>query len=136
MNTTIFGELSEVETVITTMVSMLEKLVEDYCKGGKVPDNPDNPGPNCEWDEYSETKEYLEKVIKRRSVCKFFQFCVAQVDDIIQEALFKGDDDNGRMTALLGFVDIQALLDGRVKKLFEEKLECPGEVEIIKRDYM
>ena len=67
---------------------------------------------------------------------EIFQFCVPQVDDIIQEALFKGDDDNGRMTALLGFVDIQALLDARVKKLFEEKLECPGEVEIIKRDYM
>ena len=50
--------------------------------------------------------------------------------------MFRGDDDNGRMTALLGFVDIQALLDGRVKKLFEEKLECPGEVEIIKKDYM
>ena len=48
----------------------------------------------------------------------------------------RGDDDNGRMTALLGFVDIQALFDGRVKKLFEEKLECPGEVEIIKKDYM
>ena len=65
-----------------------------------------------------------------------FQFCVPQVDEIIQEALFRGDDDNGRMTALLGFVDIQALLDGRVRKLFEEKLECPGEVEIIKKDYM
>ena len=58
------------------------------------------------------------------------------MDDIIQEALFKGDDDSGRTTALLGFVDIQALLDARVKKLFEEALACPGEVEIIKKDYM
>jgi len=40
------------------------------------------------------------------------------------------------MTALLGFVDIQTLFDARVKKLFEEKLECPGEVQIIKKDYM
>ena len=49
--------------MITTMVSMLEKLVADYCTEGKVPDKPHNPQPNCEWDEYSETKEYLEKVI-------------------------------------------------------------------------
>ena len=51
------------ETVITTMVSMLEKLIEDYCREGKVPDKPHNPQPNCEWEEYTETKEYLEKVI-------------------------------------------------------------------------
>ena len=63
VNATIFGELGEVETVITTMVSMLEKLIEDYCTGGKVPDKPHNPQPNCEWEEYTETKEYLEKVI-------------------------------------------------------------------------
>ena len=63
VNATIFGELAEVETVITTMVSMLEKLIEDYCTEGKVPDKPHNPQPNCEWEEYTETKEYLEKVI-------------------------------------------------------------------------
>ena len=58
------------------------------------------------------------------------------MDDVIQEALFKGNDEGARMTALLGFVDIQTLFDARVKKLFEEKLECPGEVQIIKKDYM
>ena len=124
--------------MITTMVSMLEKLIDDYCTEGRVPDKPHNPQRNCEWEEYSETKEYLEKVtsLHKFIIVQFVQLCVPQVDDIIQEALFKGDDDSGRMTALLGFVDIQALLDGRVKKLFEEKLACPGEVEIIKKDYM
>ena len=62
------------ETVITTMVSMLEKLIDDYCTEGRVPDKPHNPQRNCEWEEYSETKEYLEKVIKSvgRIDCSFF----------------------------------------------------------------
>ena len=51
--------------MITTMVSMLEKLIEDYCTEGKVPDKPRNPERNCEWEEYSETKEYLEKVMTK-----------------------------------------------------------------------
>ena len=44
------------------------------------------------------------------------------MDDVIQDALFKGNDESARMTALIGFVDIQSMFDGRVKKLFEEKL--------------
>ena len=62
VNATIFGEIAEVETVITTMISMLERLIDDYCTEGKVPDKPHNPQRNCQWEEYTETKEYLEKV--------------------------------------------------------------------------
>ena len=51
-------------------------------------------------------------------------FCVPQVDEVIQDALFKVEDDSAQMTALLGFVDIQGLFDKRVKKLFEDELEC------------
>ena len=61
VNATIFGEIAEVETVITTMISMLEKLIDDYCTDGKVPDQPQNSQRNCQWEEYTETKEYLEK---------------------------------------------------------------------------
>merc|ERR1719282_992641 len=60
----------------------------------------------------------------------------AMVDEVIQDALFKVEDDSAQMTALLGFVDIQGLFDKRVKKLFEDELVCPDEVTTIKKDYM
>jgi hypothetical protein len=47
-------------------------------------------GPNCEWEEYEETRNYLTKV-----------------DEIIQNALFKAKETDAQMTALLGFVDVQ-----------------------------
>ena len=33
-----------------------------------------------------------------------------QVDEIIQEALFKAEEETAQMTALLGFVDVQVWL--------------------------
>lgn len=66
----------------------------------------------------------------------YVMFCVPQVDEVIQDALFKVEDDSAQMTALLGFVDIQGLFDKRVKKLFEDELVCPDEVTTIKKDYM
>ena len=42
------------------------------------------------------------------------------------------------MDALLGFVDIQGLLDTRVKELYEDETvkSCPNEVTFIKTRYM
>ena len=35
---------------------------------------------------------------------------IMQVDEIIQEALFKAEEESAQMTALLGFVDVQVWL--------------------------
>merc|ERR1719460_3595048 len=43
--------------------------------------------------------------------------------------------ENTRET-LIGFVDIQAMFDKRVKKLFEDEVRCPAELEQIKKKYM
>merc|ERR1711936_1113192 len=121
VNTTIFADMSELEVMIDTMISELKSQLAESCSAtGPADPSPELPeARNCEWEEYTETKDYLVKV-----------------DDVIQDALFKGNDESARMTALIGFVDIQSMFDGRVKKLFEEKLECPGEVQVIKKDYM
>jgi len=122
VNTTIFSDVSELELMINAMITQLDKQLIESCNTDILDDPNTDDGTedrNCEWEEYTETKEYLIKV-----------------DDVIQDALFKGNDESARMTALIGFVDIQSMFDGRVKKLFEEKLECPGEVQIIKKDYM
>merc|ERR1719282_271810 len=121
VNTTIFSEIVELEAMVDAMIESLNLQLAQYC--GPI-DRPDRPGPgiegpNCQWEEYQQTKEYLNKV-----------------DEVIQDALFKVEDDSAQMTALLGFVDIQGLFDKRVKKLFEDELVCPDEVTTIKKDYM
>merc|ERR1711892_99099 len=121
VNTTIFSGVDELEVMVDAMITQLEELLIQYCGSDEVPTSPNtsDDGPNCEWEEYEQTKEYLIKV-----------------DEIIQESLFKAKDDSAQMTALLGFVDIQGLYDKRVKKLFEEELVCPDEVKMIKKEYM
>ena len=107
--------------MVDAMIDQLEEILQQYCGSDKVAPvslNKDD-GPNCEWEEYEQTKEYLVKV-----------------DEVIQESLFKAKDDSAQMTALLGFVDIQGLYDKRVKKLFENEVVCPDEVKMIKREYM
>jgi len=121
VNTTIFSGIDELEVMVDAMIIQLEELLQQYCGSDVVtPSTPTgDDGPNCEWEEYEQTKEYLIKV-----------------DEIIQEALFKAKDDSAQMTALLGFVDIQGQYDKRVKKLFEDELVCPDEVKMIKKEYM
>ena len=50
--------------------------------------------------------------------------------------MFKSSDDASKIEAIIGFVDIQALFDKRVKKLFENELVCPEEAAFIKKNYM
>jgi len=119
VNTTIFGSIGEVEVMVDAMIEQLEDLLEKYCGSDPVIPPSTEDGPNCEWEEYKQiTKNYLEKI-----------------DEIIQEALFK-DKDKDKLKAILGFVDIQAMFDNRVKKLFEEELKCPDEVNVIKKEFM
>ena len=61
VNTTIFAEFSELEVMIDTMISTLEGLVGEHCQDTDVPTSEPNTEPNCEWEEYTETKEYLLK---------------------------------------------------------------------------
>ena len=58
------------------------------------------------------------------------------MDEIIQDSLFKDSGEDSKLDAILGFVEIQAMLDKRVKKLFEDELACPDEVTVIKKQYM
>merc|ERR1712128_387329 len=91
VNTTIFSGVDELEVMVDAMIIQLEELLQQYCGSDEVTPSTQtgDDGPNCEWEEYEQTKEYLIKV-----------------DEIIQEALFKAKDDSAQMTALLGFVDL------------------------------
>ena len=117
VNTTIFDTLENVVAMVNAMDEQLKLKRGVYCKEGPVPP-PTNT--NCEWEEYENTKTYL-----------------VEVDKTIQENLFKAaDSPDAKRDTLLGFVQIQSQFDARVKKLFEDEVRCPEELEQIKKTYM
>ena len=122
VNTTIFSDLAMVEEMVEAMIANLDEMIDERCGSDAVIVKVNN-ALNCEWDEYEETKNYLEIV-----------------DGIIQKNLLKAPEDaeaeQAKVEALLGFVDIQAAFDKRVKALFEANLECPDEAKQIKSEYM
>ena len=122
VNTTIFAEYSEIELTIKQSIVLLEEMLSDpeVNECSRSPGLPAAPPKNCEWNEYEQTKKYLEKV-----------------DQTIQESLFK-EGQASRVGALLGFVELQGMLDNRVKELFEDQtvLHCPNEIPFIKKKYM
>merc|ERR1712109_109806 len=121
VNTTIFDTLDNVIQMVDAMDDQLKVKRGEYC--GDDPSPPPSTDSNCEWEEYEETRNYLVKV-----------------DEVIQESLFKEADEGKaaekKMNTLIGFVDLQAMFDKRVKKLFEEEVRCPGELDQIKKNYM
>jgi len=118
VNATIFTPSSgEIIVIVSTMEEVLNMKLEKYC--GSQENARRTVNGNCQWDEYEATKPYLEKL-----------------DLIIQENLFKANEEEDKMEALLGFVELQGMLEKRVKVLFENKLACPEEVDVIKKQYM
>merc|ERR1711874_562092 len=91
VNTTIFAEYSEIELTIKQSIVLLEEMLTDpeVNECSKTPPRP-TPPKNCEWNEYEQTKTN-------------------------QESLFKEGEGN-RVSALLGFVELQGMLDNRVKE--------------------
>ena len=41
-----------------------------------------------------------------------------------------------KIIKIIIMVNLQAMFDKRVKKLFEEEVRCPGELDQIKKNYM
>ena len=121
VNVTINREkVEKVVVMVDDMIDQLERYLIGYCESGdQYSDLVIDREPSCEIQEYGQTKEYVVKV-----------------DEIIQEHLFKIRDDSARLNVVLGFLKIQEMFDVRLKRLFEDKLVCPGEVRTIKNDYM
>merc|ERR1711936_717408 len=114
VNTTIFESVESVTAMVSVMDDELKAKRGDYCNTSDDPPAP--PTTNCDWEEYENSKDYL-----------------SEVDKVIQDGLFKKAD---KTTTLLGFVEIQSMFDTRVKKLFEEEVRCPKELDQIKKKYM
>ena len=63
VNTTIFAK-TELEAMVDAMIKELTEKYEQACgsPAETVRDELPDEGPNCQWDEYQQTKEYLTKV--------------------------------------------------------------------------
>ena len=138
VNSTIFSGVEETQVMAEALIELMKGLKVQFCgveEGDPVRDLGED-GPNCQWEEYQQTKEYLEKVQSLSISRTFSHYTAFQVDNVIQDNLFKSSDDGSKLDAILGFVDIQTMFDTRVKKLFENELICPEEATFIKKTYM
>ena len=121
VQTAIQGEdLNELVIMVGTMKELLQQQLGNYCDGDDdVVTSQKGEGPKCDWQEYEHTKEYTIKL-----------------DEIIQDSLYKDPEKDSQLNAILGFVEVQEMIDKRVKSLFEAELVCPEEVSVVKKKYM
>ena len=64
VNSTIFGSIEETQVMAVALIDLMKGLKVQFCgveDGDPIRDIGDE-GPNCQWEEYQQTKEYLEKV--------------------------------------------------------------------------
>ena len=64
VNSTIFSESTETRIMVETLIEMMKGLKVQFCgvEEGDPIRNLADDGPNCQWEEYQQTREYLEKV--------------------------------------------------------------------------
>ena len=64
VNSTIFNGIDETQVMVDALIDLMKGLKVQFC--GVEEGDPvrvlDEEGPNCQWEEYQQTKEYLEKV--------------------------------------------------------------------------
>eukprot|EP00088_Acartia_fossae_P011222 TRINITY_DN1563_c0_g1_i16.p1 TRINITY_DN1563_c0_g1~~TRINITY_DN1563_c0_g1_i16.p1 ORF type:complete len:617 (-),score=231.60 TRINITY_DN1563_c0_g1_i16:858-2708(-) len=119
VNSTIFSEdQNPIVAVIDGLLPLVNESIEGYCQK----DGPTTKPPeveNCNKDEYVKIADYVERV-----------------DQIIQENLFKPDDDGAKIQAQLGFLDVKKLFDKRIEELFNGDVKCPDELDKLKKEWM
>merc|ERR1719244_1733070 len=121
VNLTIFGDANTMNEMILALQTALTEMRGEYCTADT---RAKLPGPSedneCDLDEINNAGNWI-----------------LEIDSIIQENLFKTDDPKtARIQTMLGFVQLNSALDGRVKELFQENLACKEEVGQIKNIYM
>lgn len=64
VNSTIFNGIDETQVMVDALIDLMKGLKVQFCgveEGDPIRDIGEE-GPNCQWEEYQQTKEYLEKV--------------------------------------------------------------------------
>merc|ERR1719180_428122 len=113
VNTTIFDTLENVVAMVNAMDEQLKLKRGVYCKGDPFPLPPTPTASGKSTRTQGSTSSRWTTSSRRAS-----------------------SRPEKKTETLIGFVDIQAMFDKRVKKLFEDEVRCPAELEQIKKKYM
>jgi len=127
VNITIYSDGSSVNEMLIALNAALLEMRTKYCdadtsiiivpggSGGVVVDEN-----QCDLEEVQTAGEWI-----------------ADIDKNIAENLFKTEDDQeqARVDAMLGFVEMKSSMEERVRQLFQENLVCTEEVDQIKQFY-
>jgi len=122
VNTTLIKNAppGQIDVFLMYIIDILRQEISSKCDGNpsqKI-NTSDEPG-ECLEEEFQNTETLLK-----------------EIDSIIQDSLFKIKGEKSRVDAVLGYVDIQSLIEKRVQALFENGMKCQAEVVILKRIYM
>jgi len=119
VNTTLFGDKNLVYEMIVSLDVALLEMRSKYCKSG--PTTPPTDDDTCDLEEIDQSYEWID-----------------EIDSIISEYLFKlaeQDPAQARKDTMLGFVELRAKMEERVKTLYQNNLVCPEESAQIKNFY-
>jgi len=112
----ISGDAATLTQFIAGLKDVLLEMREQYCAGNDKPIRDDSI--SCETEEITQAQEFI-----------------VEIDTIIAENIFKKNDEESRRNAMLGIIDLKAVFEQRVRKLFIDDLVCEEEVEQIKTVY-
>lgn len=119
VNITIFGDGNTMTQMIGALEAALTEIREGYCGPANVTEPVARiEESNCFLDEINTAKEFI-----------------VDIDNIIAEDLFKTEKADARKEAMLALIDMKSNMDERVRRLFQENLQCKEEVEQIKNVY-
>jgi hypothetical protein len=119
VNTTLFGDKNLVYEMIVSLDVALLEMRSKYCKSGTI--TVDTNDDTCDLEEIDQSYEWID-----------------EIDSIISEYLFKlaeQDPAQARKDTMLGFVELRAKMEDRVKTLYQNNLVCPEESAQIKNFY-
>lgn len=112
----ISGDGATLTQFISGLKDVLTEMREQYCAGGEVIIKTTET--SCDTEEITQAQEFI-----------------VEIDTIIAENIFKKNDEESRRNAMLGIIDLKAVFEERVRKLFNDDLVCEEEVEQIKTVY-
>ena len=103
---------------IDAAINSLDDNLERVCgKVESIHDKDEFDIPDCEQAEYDHASEFIsqiDKTLKTRNI----------------------NTKEGKTSLMLGYLELQSMLNTRVSELFQDQLCCPQEVESIKKLYM
>merc|ERR1719495_1529571 len=117
VNVSIFETEAGLNEMVIAFEQVLDEMAAKYCvQGHTVPAEPiPEDEQTCDLEEINAAREFI-----------------TDIDVIISDNLFKGNDDDARKNAMIGIIELKSAMDDRVRALYNNGATCLEEISKIK----